>query len=231
MESKMHIQAVQIQTVQPLVIQIQAVNDLGNLVFALFLLTIVILALILAYRKLRGRRIRGLAIAIFVCLLGYAAILVGTSLNSETRNLALGTEKCFDDWCATVTGAQSLPKLAVPAGTKAVAVTLRISNRARQAAFRPSQPRVLVALASGDAVAPSPSAQHEFEMQAGPQQDLAKRLIAGDSFQTTLVFEVPTATREASVVLLEGPVVITCFLVGDESSLLHKKMVYPISID
>jgi hypothetical protein len=127
------------------VIQIQAVNDLGNLVFALFLLTARGPRVgPLAYRKLRGRRIRGIAMGdIRLSARSTRAFLVGVSLTSETRTLALGTDKCFDDWCATVTGAQSLPKLSRSRPVrKLVAVTLRVSNRARQAAFRPSQPRV-----------------------------------------------------------------------------------------
>ncbi len=88
----MYIQEAQIQTVQPQVIQIQAVNDLGSLVFALFLLATFILTGALLYRKARGRGIRGLTIAIFACLFSYAAILAGASLNSETRNLSFGTD-------------------------------------------------------------------------------------------------------------------------------------------
>jgi hypothetical protein len=112
-----------------------------------------------------------------------------------------------------------------------VAITLHISNRARQAAFRPSQPRVTLVLGSGAAVTPSEAAQREFEKQAGPQESLAKRLVAGDRFQTTLIFMVPAATREASVVLLEGPVIVTRVLVGDENSFFHRKTVYPITVE
>lgn len=57
------------------------------------------------------------------------------------------------------------------------------------------------------------------------------RLLPGESFETTLVFEVPAATREASVVVLEGPAVVTRFLAGDENSFFHKKTVYPIQLD
>jgi hypothetical protein len=212
-------------------VQIQAVNDLGNLLFFAFLLTIAILTAVVAYRKARRRKTRRLAVAILVCLCAYAAALVGVSLNSETRQLTLGAEKCFDDWCATVTSARSLPKPNGAVGTKLVAITFHISNRARQAAFRPSQPRVTLVLASGDTVTPSETAQREFEKQAGPQESLAKRLVAGDGFQTTLIFKVPDATREASVVLLEGPAIITLVLVGDENSFLHPKMVYPITVE
>ena len=211
--------------------QIQAVNDLGNLIFALVFLTTLCLTLALLYRKLRGRGIRGIAGAIFVCLSVYAILLLGVSFRSETRNLALGTDKCFDDWCATVTGAQSQPQLSAPAGMKPLAVMIRVSNRARRATFRPSQPRVMLVLANGETLVPSADALQKFEAQAGPQEDLGKRLIAGASFQTALVFEVPAGVREASVVLLEGPTLVTSVLVGDENSVFHKKMVYPIRID
>ena len=167
---------------------------------------------------------------ILVCWGVYAVTVVAVSLGSETRPLALGTDKCFDDWCATVIAARSLPN---PSGgdSKLVAVTLRISNRARQAAFRPSQPRLSLQLGSGESISPSQLAQHEFEQQAGTQEDIARRLLAGESFQTSLVFEVPTATRAASVVILEGPNAITRILLGDENSFLHRKMVYPITVN
>lgn len=209
--------------------QTQAVNDAGNLLFVLFLLAAVVLTAVLAYRKLRGRPIRRPALAIAVCFAAYVVILVGVSLSSSTRQLALGTDKCFDDWCATVAGARSLPMPDGATGSKLVAITLRITNRARKAAFRPSQPRVFLVLPSGDSILSSSSAQGEFEKQSGPQQDLAKRLVAGDSFQTTVAFQVPVATREASVVLLEGPTLITRFLVGDENSFFHRKVVYSIA--
>lgn len=210
--------------------EVQAVNGLGNLLFFVFLLATVILTALLAYRKLGKRPIRGLTLAQVVCLCGYSAALLGFSLTSKTRELALGTDKCFDDWCATVTGVRSLSNPNGAGGLKLVAVNLRVSNRARGAAFRPSQPRVTLALASGQDAVMSPAAQREFEKQAGLQEDLAKRVVAGETFQTTLVFEVPAATRDASVVILEGPATLTRFLAGDENSFLHKKTVYPVTI-
>src|SRR5450755_979479 len=83
----------------------QAVNDLGNLLFFVFLLTTATLTAVVAYRKARGRKTRSIAVAILLCLCAYAAVLVGVSLNSETRRLELGADKCFDDWCATVPNA------------------------------------------------------------------------------------------------------------------------------
>lgn len=209
--------------------QIQAVNDLGNLIFLLFLLVTVALIVLILYRSVRRRKTRLLALALVACFLAYAAVVVAFSLTSERRELALGTDKCFDDWCATVSEGHCLPNPHGVAGTKLVAVTLRVSNRARQAAFRPSQPRVSLSFLTGSAIK-SAEAQRRFEQQAGPQEDLAKRLLPGDSFQTTLIFEVPFATRQASVVLLEGPAIVTRFLAGDENSFLHKKMVYPITV-
>lgn len=211
--------------------QIQAVNAVGNLLFFVFFLATVVLAGVLAYRGLRGRPTRKLFFAMVVCLCAYMVILIAVSLASTTRQLALGMDKCFDDWCATVAGARSLTISNEANGTRFVAIALRISNRARRAAFRPSQPRVTLVLPAGGSVSPSNSAQRELEKQMGPQEDLAKRLVAGDSFQTAVAFEVPAATREASIVVLEGPSLITRFLVGDENSFFHRKTVYPVTLE
>jgi hypothetical protein len=208
--------------------QVQAVNDAGNLVFFVFILAILALAAAITYRKLRRRSAQKLVLALVGCAFAYAVILMVVSLSSKTRQLALGTDKCFDDWCASVLGAHSVPGASNTEGSKSVAVALRISNLARGAAFRPSQPRVMLVLPSGELVSSSVSALRGFEKQAGPQEDIAKRLVAGESFQTTVVFEVPSATSNASVQLLEGPSLITRLLVGDENSFFHKKSVYPV---
>ncbi len=212
-------------------VRIQAVDEMGNLVFVLFLVAIAILTASLIYRKLRGRGIGSLAFAVLACLAAYGVALVGVSLRSETRSLNPGDEKCFDDWCATLSRSRSLLNPHGNSGTKLVAITLSVSNQARRAAFRPSQPRVILLLNSGVTVRPSAAAQHELEKYAGPQQDLAKRLIAGESFETALAFEVPSATKEASVVVFEGPAIVTRILVGDENSFFHKKIGYPIAVD
>jgi hypothetical protein len=212
-------------------VQVQAVNDLGNLIFFFCLLATVILAVVFIYRKLRGKPTRRIAFAVIGCWSAYAIVLVAASLSSKTVPLALGTDKCFDDWCASVIGSRLLPRANAAPSSELLAITLRISDRALQAAFRPSQPRVMLTLSSGDTLAPSEVGQREFERQAGPQEDLARRLVAGESFQTTLVFELPATTRQASVVVLEGPAAITPFLVGDENSFFHKKIVYPITVD
>lgn len=211
--------------------QIQAVNDAGNLLFFAFVLAILVCAIALVYRKLRGRSIKAPMMVIVGCSAVYIAVLVAVSLTSQTQSLALGTDKCFDDWCATVIGAQTVAAQGATTGRKSVAVTLGISNRARQAAFRPSQPRVALILESGGFITPSAAAQRDFEKNAGSQEGLAKRIVAGERFQTVVMFDVPVNTRHASVVVLEGPALITRFLVGDENSFLHKTLVFPIAFE
>jgi hypothetical protein len=208
----------------------QAVNDAGAMLFFLVILATAILAIATLVRKLRRRSIRRIGLTIAACWIFYIAILFVVSLTSATRQIPLRAEKCFDDWCATVTGARAFLEPTPTAGGKFIVVSLRVSNHARQAAFRPSQPRLTLQLPSGGSVSPSTAGQGEFEKQAGPQENLAKRIIAGESFETSVVFEVPTAAHQA-VVLLEGPPQLTKILVGDENSLFHKKVVFPITID
>ena len=119
--------------------QIQAVNGLGSLLFLVFLLTAIGLAALIVYRRLKRRSVRSIGLAMLASIGVYAAALVGFSLASHYRILPLGTDKCFDDWCATVTSARSLPNPTGDSGTKFVAISLRISNRGGRAAFRPSQ--------------------------------------------------------------------------------------------
>ena len=210
---------------------IQAVNQLGTLVFLLFLLLLVSLLVVAFARRLKRRPARSVVLAIVITVAAYGIILLAVSLSSRTQPIAMGTDKCFDDWCATVVSAQALPATNGGGETRLLAVTLRISNQAQRAAFRPSQPRVFLELPSGDTLVPSVAAQHDFESHAGPQEALAKRLSAGESFQTVLVFSVPAATREAFVVVLEGPESVTRFLVGDENSPFHKKIVFAVTAD
>ena len=73
-------------------VRIQAVDEMGNLVFVLFLVAIAILTASLIYRKLRGRGIGSLAFAVLACLAAYGVALVGVSLRSETRSLNPGDE-------------------------------------------------------------------------------------------------------------------------------------------
>ncbi len=166
---------------------VQAVNDVGNLVSVGLLLATLTLAVTVVFRRLRGKPAGPPAVAAIVCLATYGILLLAVSLASRTREIAPGTDKCFDDWCATVTGVRSLPnKPGAP--EKFIAVSFCVSNRAQRAAFRPSQPRVAFVVPDGRVFMPSAAAQGEFERQAGPLQDLTKRVVAGEQFRTSLVF-------------------------------------------
>ena len=217
-------------TLQPLLLTVQAVDEVGNLVSLAFMIAIAALAVNIVVRLFRKKPVRRVAVAAIACVTVYAILLITLSLSSRTRELTPGTEKCFDDWCATVTKARSLPGRE-NSDLKLVGVSFEVSNHAQRAAFRPSQPRVSLVAPDGRAYMPSSVAQREFEQQAGRQEDLARRLTAGEQFQTTLVFEVPPETRKGWIVLQEGPAAITRFLIGDENSFLHAKLVFPVEFD
>lgn len=210
--------------------QVQAVNGAGSIVFLAFLLTAAVLLVVCFYRLLRRRPYQPIVRALFLVALAYAAILLAVSLTSRTRYIPLGTDKCFDDWCVSVVSARSLTAPS-QAGAKLLEVTLAVSNHARRAAFRPSQPRVALVLPAGNVVAPSVAAQDASERRGAPQESLTKRVMAGETFQTSLEFEVPASTHEALVVIQEGPTSVTQFLVGDENSFFHKKSVFTIHVN
>ncbi len=211
--------------------RVQAVSGAGSIVFLAFLLTTTILLAVCFYRLLRRRPSKPALRALLLVALAYTAILLAMSLTSRTRYIPLGADKCFDDWCVTVLSARSLAPPGQGAGTKLLEVTLAVSNHAQRAAFRPSQPRVALVLPSGDVIAPSAAVSDALERPGAPQGNLAKRVTPGETFHTSLGFEVPASTREASVVIQEGPESITQFLVGDENSFFHKKSVFTIRVN
>ncbi len=67
--------------------QIQAVNDVGNLLFFALVLAILVCTIVLVYRKIRGRSIKALIVVIVGCMAVYITLVVGVSLTGQTQSL------------------------------------------------------------------------------------------------------------------------------------------------
>ena len=99
------------------------------IVFAsLAMLAVVIL---IALRGRLRQAVKLLAM-IGVCLALYLGVIVVVSLASPPRVMALGEDRCFDDWCLAV---DDIARSESPTRTE-YTVTLRVSNRARRAPQR-----------------------------------------------------------------------------------------------
>lgn len=181
--------------------------SLADLLFvATFLLLAALLATsgILAVRRRYRPAWRSCAAALSIGA-AYMTVFAAVSLSSRRVDLSIGTEQCFDDWCAAVTGAIRNPG--------SVDVNLAVRSKARRATFRPDHPKIhLIDLATEHLVAPA--------SEDGPP--LAQRLAPGDHFEKHYRFPANGVTEPA--ILVEegtGPPLI----IGAPDSLWHARTV------
>lgn len=152
------------------------------------------------------RRI-GLGAAIYFGL----AILV--SLVRPAREYHVGDERCFDDWCFTVTEVQRAPE----GPRERVEVTLRLSSRARGAPQRERGTVVYLVDAAGRRFDPLP---------APDQPPLDVLLQPGESVLTKRRFELPAGAEKIGLVYtLEGGFPIGWFLIGGDGWFAAKPVV------
>ncbi len=151
----------------------------------------------------------------------YAAALFSVSAMSVPGDLQIGDRKCFGTWCARVT--RVAPNPSVPgfrARGAAFAVDVTVVNTAEAVAVRPSRPRAFVEDADG--------AEYDPVAAGGAAADLSRRLQPGESYQVTLVFDVPSNTRHPRFVITEGGFP-TQFLINDENSPFHAHRGWPLT--
>jgi hypothetical protein len=172
----------------------------------------------------------------------YAAVLLGFSLLSKERVLAVGETKYFCELdCHLAYSVESV--LAAPtlgAGEHAVqasgtfyVVKLRTlfdaettsSRRAADMPLRPNLRWAVVVDEQGRRYATSLAGMQALTEPAGQNVPLTQALIPGESYQTTLVFDLPADARHPRL-LLTDPLPVNWFLIGHENSFLHKKVFF-----
>ncbi len=140
----------------------------------------------------------------------YGVVLVGVSLTSPARVLAVGEDRCYDDWCIAVVDSQ-----AEPVGSKtSLSVTLRLSNRARRVAQRENGLIVYVLDDAGRRYDPLvDTATMPFSTVLQP----------GEELLTVRVFDLPAGAQDLVLVLdrVGWDRVPGVFIIGDDSSWLH----------
>ena len=146
-----------------------------------------------------------------VCLAFYLGVIVVVSLASPQRILALGENRCFDDWCIAVDDAARSESL-----TEAVyTVTVRLSNRAKRVSQRENGVVVYMMDEKG----------RQFEAAADPSAAPFNLLLQPGQFVTTTrTFQVSGASGQLELVV--GHDGLSSFpgrfIIGDDSSLFHK---------
>jgi hypothetical protein len=183
-----------------------------QLLMLLMVLATVILVVMVTIRA-SGRRPVGRLVAILGGLvLLYAIAVVGVSAASGTTNLKPGDGKCFDEWCASMLGAQA------GASPRTVAVQVRLENHGRRA-----QKSVLARAfvdAGGERIWPQ------------NPDDLQVLVPAKGSLDVRFRFSLPTQLASPRFVVTEaasGELTPGLIVIGDESSPFHTLAGWPLS--
>ena len=128
-----------------------------------------------------------------------------------------GTDVCFDDWCATITQAETPKALGRqnPHG-QFIVLHIKMSNHARGIAQKPSEPRIHIIDGQGHWWAFSKDGQQALENIAGKQIPIDVKLELHQSLETQLVFDIPQDAKNIKAIIEEGPF-ITKLLLPDNS--------------
>lgn len=137
----------------------------------------------------------------------------------------LGVDICFDDWCAMVTGADypatlGRPNRPVQPHGQWVLLYVRLSNPARAAQRRESQPRVRLMDDAGREWGPSVRGQQALEESSGPQAPLLNQPGLQQSFETELVFDVPKEVKRLKVRIDNSPGILRSLLLPEGRQLV-----------
>ena len=175
---------------------------------------------------------------------GYAAMLLGAAFLSRERTLPPGAKKYFCEidchvadsvaGAATVKALGRPPVLVAARGAFAVVTLKTWFDPSTIASFRGNgpllpNPRVAYLVDSnGRRYEPSPSGQKAWEDEHGPTTPLRRELRPGESYETTLVFEVPDGARGLRLFLGDPPG-IENVLIGHENSPLHGKIYFALT--
>ena len=186
-------------------------------IFDLFFIVIVLasvatLAAVVA-SALRGRSRQAVKLSAIlgVCLTLYLGVVVVVSLASPPRVLALGEDRCFDDWCIAIDDAD---RSEAPSRVE-YTVTLRVSNRARRVSQRENGVVVYMMDERG----------RRFEAMADPSATPFNILLQpGQSITTPGTFDVSGASGQLSLVVAHEGITRFpgLFIIGDDSSMFHK---------
>ena len=201
-----------------------------DLLFIVVFLASVVTLAAAAVAALRGRRrrARSLLVGYGISVAIYLGAVVVVSLMSPQHVLAIGEDRCFDDWCVAVADVTVLRELGqgqrvVKADGVFYVVTLRLANHARGRTQRASSAAVHLIDGSGQTYEVSQRGQEAYESEHGASAPLTSTLAVGQFLDAVQVFELPADARDVGLTV-EHPVgpAPGLFISGDEASLWHR---------
>jgi hypothetical protein len=180
------------------------------LIFFGTIITLLIYLVRLIIKIIRRKTIASTLRTLVIIVLSYSVLWGIFYFISSNKPVPLGTDICFDDWCATVTKVER-PKILGSENQKLnpqgqfIILNIKISNHARGIAQKPSEPRVHVIDEKGNSYSFSASGQQALEKQIGNQIPIDERLELHQSLETRLVFDIPKETKNLKILIEEGP--------------------------
>ena len=198
-------------------------------------LLIVLLVSMLVIAVWRRQWLRYSVTALAVLVVGYGVLLLAFSLFSRERILARGEEKYFCELdCHLAYSVQKVERTkqigdAIANGEYYIVTVRSRFDETTTAPWRPRDAEITPDPLSfslvdghGDAVPRSATGQAAWNRFHGATPNLFQPLRPGESVEATLVFDAPPA-MQAPRLLASFAVFPTQVLIGDESSLFHKK--------
>jgi len=172
----------------------------------------------------------------------YFVVLVGTSLTSEETVLSLKERKAFCGFyldCHLGVSVEDVQRVmhvgegAAQVQSRGVfyVVTVLVSSDAVLARLGLENPEARLIGARGRTGARSLKAEQALTAAEGVPTAFARRLDAGQSYTTTLVFDVSPDVTSPRLLITKGVAFerfMELFLIGDEDSLLHRKTVFAL---
>lgn len=189
---------------------------MATLLFLATVLVILILIFRLVIKIIRKKSLNTTFKLLGLVLLTYTLLWAIFYFKSSNKEIALGTDICFDDWCVTVTKIERQATLGneKPNG-QFIILHIKMSNQAKGIAQKPSEPRVHIMDEKGNSWTFSPKGQKALDNLIGSQIPIDQKLELHQSLETELVFDIPQDAKKTYVLIEEGPFITKLLLQDD----------------
>ena len=196
---------------------------MATLIFFIAILAVIVILIRIVIKAVQYKNTVASFRLLTGVLLVYALLWTVFYSISSDKEVPLGTDICFDDWCATVTKIEKQETLGneKPSG-QFIILHIKMSNHARGIAQKPSEPRVHIKDDNGHSWAFSSQGQHALNNLIGNQISIDQRLELHESLETELVFDIPKEAKNLSILIEEGPL-ITKLLFQDDNTVFRIK--------
>jgi hypothetical protein len=194
---------------------------MATLLFLLTFLSVLVLFITLIAKALRNKPIKRTLKAIAFIIGAYSFLWFIFYVKSNYLVVPLGTDVCFDDWCATVVKidkSNDVQKKIMSVSPDSTYIVLHVvmSNHARGIAQKPSEPRIHLIANKGRYWNYSVNGEQQLEKVTGKQISLGQKLELHQSLQTELVYIIPLRTKGVKVLIEEGPFISKLLLPEDQ---------------